>query len=107
MVVTLDQKALPPIVGTWYAYSQRDLPYTTNDTTKKLIEGDPEQAKAVAKKWKKRSKKFPKSERDWRWLEFLVQATSDTDEAVGKEVDVLEIRRSGSTWLQNASCGAQ
>jgi hypothetical protein len=104
--VTLDQTALPPIVGTRYVFPQRDLPYTTNGNTQKLIEGDPEQTRAIGKNWKKRSKKFPESQRDWRLVEFLVRSTSDIDETVGKDVDVLEVQPSGSTWLQNSSCSA-
>jgi hypothetical protein len=98
--ITLDESASPSIVASRNIYAQRDLPYTTNDHTKKLIEGD------LAKKWKKTSKHFPKSERDWRWIEFLIQSTSEHDQTVGKDADVLEILPSGSDWLHKTSCPA-
>jgi hypothetical protein len=69
-----------------------------------LVEGDSEHTRVIRKKWKKKSKTFPKSQRDWRWVEFLVESTSDDDKTVGKEADVLEVRQSGSTWLQNSGC---
>jgi hypothetical protein len=111
--ITLDQSQSlsgqslsPKVVGNRYIFPQRDLPYTTNGVTQKLIEGDSKQKQAVAAEWKKASEKFRRSELDWRWIEFLVQSTSDYDETVGKEVDVLEVLPSGSNWLHNSSCSA-
>jgi hypothetical protein len=104
VIVALAQAALPPIIGTRYVLPRRDLPYTTNINTQKLVEGDSEHTRVIRKKWKKKSKTFPKSQRDWRWVEFLVESTSDDDKTVGKEADVLEVRQSGSTWLQNSGC---
>lgn len=89
--------ALPSIV-----FPERDMPYSTNNVTENLIEHDPE--KAIAKEWAVRSKKFPKSERDWRYLEFLIRLTAADDEQVGKDADVLEIRVSSSKWLQRRRC---
>jgi hypothetical protein len=34
-------------------------------------------------------------------------STAPHDEQVGKDVDVLEIRASGSCWLQRKACGLQ
>jgi hypothetical protein len=82
----------------------RDLPYTTNAATKKLFEGDPTLAKLIGSKWKIRAKSFPKSEQNWRWLEFLVQQTSNYAK-VGTKVDVLELRQNDQpAWLQNLTC---
>lgn len=82
----------------------RDLPYTTNAVTQKLFETDPSLATEVAARWKTQVSAFPMSERQWRWLEFLVQQTSRYAK-VGTTVDVLELRRDGSpVWLQNLTC---
>jgi hypothetical protein len=82
----------------------RDLPYTTNVITQQLIEGNSTQTQAVNHEWRTRSKEFPTSERDWRWLEFLIEETSKLDK-VGKRVDVLELNRDDhSNWLQNLTC---
>jgi hypothetical protein len=106
VTITLKQSGFPPIDGTWDAYAQRDLPYTTNDYTKQLIETDPKLIKASAKQWEKKSKGFPKPDRDWRWIEFLIQSTSEHDDGVGKDADVLEVLPSGSNWLHKSSCPA-
>lgn len=104
--VRLDRVGLSPIALTRSIVYERDLPYTTNQHTKDLIEDNPELVSATAKKWSERAKakKFPKSDLDWRWVEFLVQSTSAYDEGVGKDADVLEIRASGSEWLHNSAC---
>jgi len=82
----------------------RDLPYTTNTVTQELIEGDSTRAKAVREEWQIKSKEFPTSAQDWRWLEFLIVKTSERSE-VGKSVDILELNRDGhSEWLQNLTC---
>jgi hypothetical protein len=106
VVIKLGSLAISPVVGTKYVLPQRDLPYTSNQHTKDLIEEDATKMKAVAKKWKKTSKHFRKSEQDWRWVEFVVQSTSDYDETVGKKVDVLEILPFSSHWLHKSSCPA-
>jgi hypothetical protein len=84
--------------------ARRDLPYSTNDHTLKLIEGDSKEKRAVAARWVTVSRKLPKSELDWRWVEFLIKSTSRYDETVGQYVDVLEVLPGGSVWLQNSSC---
>jgi len=82
----------------------RDLPYTTNAVTQKLFETDPTLTRATATKWKTQAMAFPKSERKWRWLEFLIRQTSGYAK-VGTTVDVLELRRdSQPVWLENLTC---
>ena len=82
----------------------RDLPYTTNTVTQELMEGNSTRAKAVREEWQIKSKEFPTSAQDWRWLEFLIVKTSERSE-VGKSVDIFELNRDGhSEWLQNLTC---
>ena len=86
---------------------ERERPYSTNDDTNKLTDIESELGKATAKKWAMRAKQFPKSERDWRWVAFLIESTSAYDKAVAKNADVLEIQTSGSHWLQRSACGTK
>ncbi len=104
--IKIEPSVLPHVVSDKTVLPQRDLPYATNAYTDQLIEGDPKQTVAIAEKWNQASKKFPKSELDWRWFEFLIQATSDQDQTVGKDADVLEIMPSGSHWLHTSGCSA-
>ena len=97
---------LVPIFGSRSVAYERDLPYTTNSDTRNLIEGDSVETRAIAKQWMKREQKFPKAQRDWRWVEFLVQSTNAYDKTVGKTADVLEIRKGSSTWLRHSGCAA-
>jgi hypothetical protein len=98
---------LSPVVGNGVVVYERELPYATNSYTENMIDGDPALASATAKKWSTRAKKFPVSQRDWRWVEFLIQSTNAYDPAVGKDADVLEIRASGSKWLQHKACAIE
>ena len=84
--------------------TSRNLPYTTNAITQQLIEGNSTRTRALNHEWRTRSKEVPSSEREWRWLEFLIEETSKLDK-VGKRVDVLELNRDDhSNWLQNLTC---
>ena len=105
--VNLYETSNPPIVATGVAAYERDLPYAENKFTDDLIEGDPELVRATAKKWTTRAPQFPESQRAWRWVAFLVQSTNAYDKEVGTDVDVLEIRASGSHWLHRAACRTQ
>jgi hypothetical protein len=100
---------LNPIYGYRSVLYERPLPYSTNNHTENLIESDPAQSIPIAKKWSERAKakKFPKSDLDWRWVEFLIQSTNAYDETVGKDTDVLEVRASGSKWLHNGACATR
>ncbi len=100
------QSALNPIVAIPVVFHERDLPYSTNNYTEDLIEHDPVKASAAAKNWSVRSRRFPEPQRDWRWLEFLIQSTAPSDEEVGKGVYVREIKASSSFWLQRKACGS-
>ena len=84
----------------------RSLPYSPNDLTRLMIESDVPNSKALRAKWASKSQEFPKGERDWRELEFLIQATSDYEPNVGKDVDVLELTPSGTQWLQKKVCSS-
>lgn len=94
---------LNPIVAVPFVFHERGLPYSTNNYTEDLIEHDA----VTAKEWSVRSKTFPEAQRDWRWLEFLIQSTAPHDEETGKYVDVLEIQASDSCWLQRKACALQ
>lgn len=101
--VYLDDKA--PIQSRRLILPSRDLPYTTNAITQELIEGHSERTEAVATRWKTKLRKLPKAERVWRWLEFIITATSQWDKTVAGRVDVLEVDRDGHVhWLQNFTC---
>ncbi len=104
--LTPPPSVLTPISGFRTVLYERALPYSTNNYTESLIEGDPAQSSPTAKKWSAGVKNASASERDWRWLEFLIQSTSTQDEQVGKYADVLEIQESGSRWLHCAACSA-
>lgn len=99
--------SLNPIISVTGVLGERDLPYSTNAWTNKLSGDDPEMASAFAKEWREKSKKFPKSEIDWRRVEFLVQSTNAYDKTVGKDADVMEIKASGSVWLHRKGCAKQ
>jgi hypothetical protein len=82
----------------------RDLPYTENVITAELIEGHTSRTSEARKEWEMKSKTFPKAERDWRWLEFLIQKTGTLTQ-VGQQVDVFQFTRTGhSEWLQRRAC---
>lgn len=104
LAIAPPSSVLAPIVGYRTVLLERDLPYSTNNYTESLIEGDPALSSPVAKKWSEGAKRLSESERDWRWVEFLIRRTADHDEAVGKCVAVLEIQPSGTTWLQPQVC---
>lgn len=83
----------------------RSLPYTTNATTQELIEGNSFRSTRVLLNWQLAAENFPSPERGWRWLEFLIQTTSDYDHTVGREVNVLDLTpNENANWLQNHSC---
>ncbi len=88
-----------------FVLPSRSLPYTTNATTQDLIEGNSLRSTEVFVNWQLASANFPAPERDWRWLEFLIQTTSDYDPTVGREVNVLDLTPTRNpSWLQNFSC---
>lgn len=88
-----------------FVLPSRALPYTTNATTQDLIEGNSVRSGDVWANWQLASENFPVPQRNWRWLEFLIQTTSDYDPTVGREVNVLDLTPDGrASWLQNYSC---
>lgn len=102
-IITFEKTTLS-IDGARQVWQFRESPYSLHPITQELIDGHTKRAQAAAKKWKKRLRKLPQSEQDWRQLEFIIQSTADYDEHVGKDVDVLEITSSGSSWLQKSAC---
>lgn len=103
--VYLDSSTTPAIKTRSFVLPSRSLPYTTNATTQDLIEGNPVRSMQVLADWQLASETFPSPERGWRWLEFLIQMTSDYDRTVGREVNVLDLTpRENANWLQNYSC---
>lgn len=88
-----------------FVLPSRTLPYTTNAMTQELIEGNSSRSTRVFVNWQLASENFPSPERGWRWLEFLIQTTSDYDRTVGREVNVLDLTpNENANWLQNHSC---
>ncbi len=103
--VYLDVSAGPAIKTRRFVLPSRTLPYTTNATTQDLIEGNSVRSTQVLTDWQLASETFPSPERRWRWLEFLIQTTSDYDHSVGREVNVLDLTpHENANWLQNHSC---
>ena len=103
--VYLDSSATPAIKTRSFVLPSRSLPYTTNATTQDLIEGNSVRSTHVLADWQLASETFPSPERGWRWLEFLIQMTSDYDRTVGREVNVLDLTpHENANWLQNYSC---
>ena len=103
--VYLDLDASPTIKIRSFVLPSRTLPYTTNATTQALIEGNSERNTQLLATWDLASVNYPSPQRDWRWLEFLIQSTSDYDHTVGREVNVLDLTpNENASWLQNFSC---
>lgn len=103
--VYLDLSTTPAIKIRSFILPSRSLPYTTNATTQDLIEGNSLRSTQVLTDWQLASENFPSPERGWRWLEYLIQSTSDYDHTVGREVNVLDLTpHENAYWLQNYSC---
>jgi hypothetical protein len=103
--IYLDLSATPAIKTRSFLLPARTLPYTTNATTQELIEGNSLKSTQILTDWQLASENFPSPERGWRWLEFLIQTTSDYDHTVGREVNILDLTpHENASWLQNYSC---
>lgn len=103
--IYLDLSGAPAIKTRSFVLPARTLPYTTNATTQDLIEGNSVRSTHLLTNWQLASENFPSPERGWRWLEFLIQTTSDYDRTVGREVNVLDLTpHENANWLQNYSC---
>ncbi len=103
--VYLNLTAGPAVETKSFVLSSRNLPYTTNATTQELIEGSSPRTIKTALDWRLLVDKFPQRQQRWRWLEFLIQSTSDYDQTVGRDVNVLELTPGRNpNWLQNYSC---
>lgn len=95
----------PAVETKAFVLSPRKLPYTTNATTQELIEGNSPRTVKTLMNWQAASSKLPRPEQRWRWLEFLIQSTSEYDDTVGRDVNVLELAPGAtSRWLQNINC---
>jgi hypothetical protein len=87
---------------------QRDLPYSSHAITQELIDGDTQRSKDIAAKWQEKSLKIKRTDRDWRWIEFLIKSTNDYDDGVGPDVNVLQIPEGHqATWRKNLTCAQQ
>jgi len=103
--IYLDLSAAAAIKTRSFVLPARTLPYTTNATTQDLIEGNSLRSTQILSNWQLASLNYPSPQRDWRWLEFLIQNTSDYDHTVGREVNVLDLTpHENASWLQNYSC---
>lgn len=103
--IYLDMSSRPAIKSRSFVLPSRTLPYTTNATTQDLIEGNSVRSAHLLSDWQLASESLPTPERGWRWLEFLIQSTSDYDHTVGREVNVLDLTpNENANWLQNYSC---
>jgi hypothetical protein len=107
IVVKIVVDALVPdgISGNASVFGVRDMPYTSNEITRELIEEPLEQSRNVSTNWASESEHVPQSERGWRYVEFIIKATADYDPTVGKVANVLELlpyRR--YKWIQNNCC---
>jgi hypothetical protein len=103
--VYLEPAASPAVKIRTFVLPSRTLPYTTNATTQDLIEGNSVRSTQTFSDWQLASGNFPSPERGWRWLEYLIQTTSDYDHTVGREVNILDLTpHERANWLQNYSC---
>jgi hypothetical protein len=103
--IYLDLSGTPAVRIRSFVLPSRTLPYTTNATTQDLIEGNSVRSTHTLSDWQLASENFPSPERGWRWLEFLIQTTSDYDRTVGREVNVLDLTpHENASWVQNYSC---
>ena len=103
--IYLDLSGAPAIKVKSFVLPSRSLPYTTNATTQDLIESNSMRSTQLLSDWQLASENFPSPERGWRWLEYLIQTTSDYDRTVGREVNVLDLTpHERANWLQNYSC---
>jgi len=69
-----------------------------------LLDPETELGKDAAKRWEKEKTNFSESEKEWRWLIFVIKLTSEREKGVGPDADVLEVKRTGARWLHTASC---
>ena len=81
----------------------REMPYSTNGITQELIEGKTSRALAVARQWKKKSRKIPLTT-SLRGIEFLIARTGDYDAQVGGPVNAAQVTNHLTTWLLNRTC---
>jgi hypothetical protein len=103
--VYLDEGANSTIQRREQVLPARALPYTTLATMQELIEGDTLRTRAVAAKWATALPKIPKTEVNWRWIEFLIKSTGEYDQSVGQTVNVLQVVAGHQAeWLQNVTC---
>jgi hypothetical protein len=103
--VYIDNDTVSGIRTSEQVLPSRALPYTSLATTQELIEGDTARKKNTEAKWETAFQNIPETDRDWRWIEFLVKSTSQYDEAVGQTVNVLQLREGHrAKWLQNLTC---
>jgi hypothetical protein len=105
--VYLDEGGSTPVLDRHRVFYARELPYTSHAVTEELIEGHSERTEAANAAWLEKLKSIPPSEVYFRRIEFLIQFTANYDEAVGKQVNVLEISPDKKpTWRLNPACPA-
>jgi hypothetical protein len=80
-------------------------PFSSDNITQELLDGQTERAKKSAEKWQKEVRKIPKSKRNVRWLEFLIQETGTFNSSVGGAANVLSVSANKSVvWICNQTC---
>jgi hypothetical protein len=95
----------PPTSARQLTPPLRDLPYSSNGETQRLLDGQDPTAEKAWKKWKKKAALIEPSERTMRRLEFFIQETTQYDPRVGGPVNILELRpNKAPRWLQNRTC---
>jgi hypothetical protein len=103
--IYLDENSLSPILDKQVVLPQRESPYSSHGLTQELIDGHSERAQAANAEWLKKSASIPPSSQVFRRIEFFIQATSNYDDGVGTQVNVLEISpHENPRWLQNSTC---
>jgi len=76
-----------------------------NGITQELIDATTDRAKEAARRWLDESKKYPETEKPWRYLEFLIRETSKIDPRVSPQSDIIAIPREGEPyWIKRAAC---
>ena len=79
-------------------------PYATDGITQELIDGKTDRAKKAAALWATKRQKVAPADRRWRWLEFMVEQTTQYDDTVYPPVNVVQITPNRLTWIQNKTC---
>jgi hypothetical protein len=108
-VITLDSSLLqaPTVtvnIGT-IPVADDGVTYTSSSVTQELVNAKTGRAAEAERRWADESKKYPESERSWRYLQFLITETSKLEQGVSPQSDILAIPFDGDPyWIEKSTC---